>query len=93
MGSGYKSGNPIEEALRHNQLMEEWLMKNGYEGIKIRGAILMASDAKIESLKEPAVYVIKGIDGIKRYMDKTFENQRFTEDFCTKLNAFLDSHH
>ncbi len=86
---GYKSGNPVEEAMRHNQVLEEWLMKNGYEGIKIKGAILMTSDAKIEDLKNPAVYVIKGFDGIKRYMDGAFEDQRFTDDFCAKLNRLF----
>lgn len=93
MGDGYKTGNPIQEAKRHNQALEEWLMKNGYEGIKVRGAILMAGDAKIESLNNPVIYIIQGVDGIKHYMDRTFEDQRFTEEFCAKLNSFLNVQH
>lgn len=90
MANGYKSGNPIGETKRHNQALEEWLMKNGYGDIRVKGAILMASDAKIESLKSPAVYVIKGFDDIKRYIAGAFEDQRFNEEFCAKLNNLLD---
>lgn len=81
--------NPIKEAMRHNLALEEWLMKNGYGGIKVKGAILMVGEASIEKISSPALYVITGFDGIKKYIEGTFADQRFTPEFCEKLDALF----
>lgn len=83
--------NPIKEAMRHNLALEEWLMKNGYSDIKVKGAILMVGEARIEKIVSPALYVITGLDGIKKYIEGTFADQRFTPEFCEKLNALFFS--
>lgn len=80
--------NPINEASRHNQALEEWLMKNDFEKIKVKGAILMVGYSKVE-IKKPSIYVITSPDGIKEFFEDAFEDKRFTSEFCDKLNRLF----
>lgn len=86
---GFGNMNPIREAKRHNVALEEWLVKNSHDRIKVKGAILMTGEAKIEEIKDPAIYVIKGLDGIKNFFDGCFDDQRFTEKYCEELNLIF----
>lgn len=82
--SEYGNANPIQEAIRHNLALEKWLTKIGYEGIKVKGVVLMVSEARIE-FNKPAIFIIKDINHIKQYIDDSFEDPAFTEEFCSKL--------
>ncbi len=85
--------SPVREAAYHNEALEEWLMKNDFSQIKVKGAILMVGDRyKIEKIEKPEVYIITSADGIKRYFDDTFEDSRFTPEFCAKLNELLEKY-
>ena len=85
----YGNANPIKEAMRHNQALEEWLMKSGLGSIKVKGAVLMTGKAKIEDIKNPAVFIVNGLDQIKRFIDGAYEDPEFTEEFCAKLDKLF----
>jgi len=83
--------NPVNEALRHNQALEEWLMKNDFEKIKIKGALLMVGNSKIEGIEHPSIFIITSANGLKDYIDRAFEDSRFTEEYCDKLNRLFET--
>ncbi|MFA6365179.1 MAG: nuclease-related domain-containing protein [Candidatus Paceibacterota bacterium] len=83
--------SPAKEAIRHGRALEEWLMRNDFNQIKVRNAILMVGDSyKMEKIEKPEVYVIDGADGIEKYFVDTFEDSRFTPEFCAKLNQLFE---
>jgi len=81
----YGNQNPIKEALRHNLFFEEWLMKNNFEGVKVKGAVLMVGPAKITKITNPAVYIVRNLDEIKRFIDGIQPDSYFTKEFCSNL--------
>lgn len=86
------ASSPVEEAMRHNSTLEAWLKENEFPTIKVRGAILMVSSAKIEVKYPLPVYVIKGTERIEKYFQDAYEDPIFKSyDFRAKLSALLDA--
>lgn len=82
--------SPTKEVLRHNEALEEWLMKNDFERIKVRSAIVLVGNLhKTEKIEKPEIYIITSENEIKRYFDNTYEDPRFTPEFCSKLDKLF----
>jgi hypothetical protein len=83
--------NPIKEAQRHNAILGEWLVQNGYRDIKPWGALLMVGDAKIASLEKPAIYVITKLERLRDYIENLPDNGIFKADAYEQLISLLNN--
>ena len=83
--------SPTSEIIRHSLVLERWLEKSGYGGIRIKKAILMVGDRFLINKREnPVVYVITGLDNLDEYIQGSYEDPRFTSlEFRQELTQFF----
>jgi len=82
--------SPTREVLRHCEAFEKWLSESGFNGIKLKRAILLVdTKARIIKLENPAVYVVKGLNDLAKYIENSYNDSLFTPEFCEKLDKLL----
>ena len=83
--------SPIKEVIRHSIVLEEWLAQSGYKDIKIKKAVLMVgSRFKINKIENPVVYIVSGLNNLVNFIKDSYDDPRFTPEFCQKLSDIFD---
>jgi Nuclease-related domain len=83
--------DPREQIKRHSYNLEKYLNYGGFMGVQSNKAIVFPHEyaAVPEKGTKVGVYLISGIENLKKYLDYLPNNARFTSDFCARLNQYL----
>lgn len=82
--------SPTKQILRHSAVLEKWLIENGFRNILLKRAIILVNEkVKVNKIKNPSVFIVKGLERLPNFIETCYNDPLFTLEFCKKLNWFL----
>lgn len=82
--------SPTKRVLYHCEVFEKWLANNGFKGIILKRAIILVGDnVNITKIENPAVYIISSLNNLTSFIETSYNDPLFTEEYCEKLDKLL----
>lgn len=69
---------------RHCDLLNSYLYQEGFQDIKAKKVIVFVND-RVEIEGKSGIYIVKGVDKLRDYFEGLTTDDRFTEDFCSRI--------
>jgi hypothetical protein len=80
--------NPIKQVLKHEEVLKNYISNAGFKNLRLLRALIVVS-GEARWIDKPKVYLISGVQGLKKYFEELPNDQQFTEEFCSKLEPIF----
>jgi len=81
--------DPREEVKKHSYYLRKYFEFNGYNDIRILKAVVLIDEKSVIIEGNTGIYIASGFDSLKKFLDNTTSDIKYTPEFCEKLRQVL----